>query len=91
MVNMTGDPYYAKYDLFRINDEIDYYRLSVVGNYSGTAGSFESSFAWNFDFLFLYRVNHVIVCLLRARAKNIAVGGAGEWSGEERRGGRYIA
>ncbi|XP_071836447.1 fibrinogen-like protein A isoform X2 [Apostichopus japonicus] len=37
LVNMTGDPYYAKYDLFRINDEIDYYRLSVVGNYSGTA------------------------------------------------------
>ncbi|XP_071837053.1 fibrinogen-like protein A [Apostichopus japonicus] len=37
MVNKDGDPYYAKFDLFRINDESDNYRLSGLGTYSGTA------------------------------------------------------
>lgn len=38
LVNRYGAPYYAKFDLFRINDESDNYRLSDVGSYSGTAG-----------------------------------------------------
>ncbi|XP_071837597.1 fibrinogen-like protein A isoform X2 [Apostichopus japonicus] len=37
MVNKHGAPYYAKFDLFRINNESDNYRLSGLGNYSGTA------------------------------------------------------
>ncbi|XP_071837560.1 fibrinogen-like protein A isoform X4 [Apostichopus japonicus] len=37
MVNKDGNPYYAKYDLFRINDESDNYRLSELGAYTGTA------------------------------------------------------
>lgn len=37
LVNSLGDPYYAKYDFFRINDESDYYRLSGLGEYSGDA------------------------------------------------------
>ncbi|XP_071837595.1 uncharacterized protein [Apostichopus japonicus] len=37
MVNKDGAPYYAKFDLFRINDESDNYRLSGLGTYSGTA------------------------------------------------------
>ncbi|XP_071836404.1 ficolin-1-like isoform X2 [Apostichopus japonicus] len=37
MVNKDGAPYYAKFDLFRINDESDNYKLSKLGNYSGTA------------------------------------------------------
>lgn len=37
LVNRYGAPYYAKFDLFRINDESDNYRLSDVGSYSGTA------------------------------------------------------
>ncbi|PIK58776.1 tenascin [Apostichopus japonicus] len=37
MVNKDGAPYYAKFDLFRINDESDNYKLSGLGNYSGTA------------------------------------------------------
>ncbi|KAJ8033800.1 Angiopoietin-1 [Holothuria leucospilota] len=31
LVNLDGDPYYAKYDYFRVNDENDNYRLSQVG------------------------------------------------------------
>ncbi|XP_071837021.1 fibrinogen-like protein A [Apostichopus japonicus] len=38
LVNKLGDPYYAKFDFFRINDESDNYRLSGLGTYSGTAG-----------------------------------------------------
>ncbi|XP_071837497.1 fibrinogen-like protein A isoform X5 [Apostichopus japonicus] len=37
MVNKIGDPYYAKFDLFRINDESDNYRLSGLGTFNGTA------------------------------------------------------
>ncbi|XP_071837510.1 ryncolin-1-like isoform X2 [Apostichopus japonicus] len=37
MVNKNGEPYYAKYDLFRVNDESDNYRLSELGAYTGTA------------------------------------------------------
>ncbi|PIK48186.1 hypothetical protein BSL78_14929 [Apostichopus japonicus] len=38
MVNKDGALYYAKFDLFRINDESDNYKLSKLGNYSGNAG-----------------------------------------------------
>ncbi|XP_071811807.1 fibrinogen-like protein A [Apostichopus japonicus] len=37
MVNKDGFPYYAKYDLFRVNDESDNYKLSKLGAYNGTA------------------------------------------------------
>ncbi|PIK48463.1 tenascin [Apostichopus japonicus] len=37
LVNANGVPYFAKYDLFRINDESDNYRLSGLGTYSGTS------------------------------------------------------
>ncbi|XP_071820706.1 fibrinogen-like protein A isoform X2 [Apostichopus japonicus] len=37
LVSKYGAPYYANYDLFRINDESDKYRLSGVGKFSGTA------------------------------------------------------
>ncbi|XP_071837863.1 uncharacterized protein [Apostichopus japonicus] len=37
LVDREGTPHFAEYDSFRINDEIDKYRLSAVGNYSGTA------------------------------------------------------
>ncbi|XP_071835802.1 uncharacterized protein [Apostichopus japonicus] len=39
LVDREGTPYFAEYDLFRINDENDMYRLSAVGTYSGTAGT----------------------------------------------------
>ncbi|XP_071837860.1 uncharacterized protein [Apostichopus japonicus] len=39
LVDREGTPYFAEYDLFRINDENDKYRLSAVGTYSGTAGT----------------------------------------------------
>ncbi|PIK55966.1 hypothetical protein BSL78_07114 [Apostichopus japonicus] len=38
LVDREGTPYFAEYDSFRINDEIDKYRLSAVGTYNGTAG-----------------------------------------------------
>ncbi|PIK38846.1 putative ficolin-2 [Apostichopus japonicus] len=37
LVNIYRDPYYAKFDFFRINNESDNYRLTEVGTYSGTA------------------------------------------------------
>ncbi|XP_071836971.1 uncharacterized protein [Apostichopus japonicus] len=37
LVDREGTQYYAKYDLFRINDENDKYRLSELGAFSGTA------------------------------------------------------
>ncbi|XP_071837498.1 fibrinogen-like protein A [Apostichopus japonicus] len=37
MVNKHGAAYYAKFDLFRINDESDNYKLSKLGTFSGTA------------------------------------------------------
>ncbi|XP_071836407.1 fibrinogen-like protein A [Apostichopus japonicus] len=37
MVNKHGAPYYAKFDLFRINDESANYRLSGLGTFNGTA------------------------------------------------------
>ncbi|XP_071830434.1 fibrinogen-like protein A isoform X2 [Apostichopus japonicus] len=37
LVNKDGAPYYAKFDLFRINDESDNYTLSGLEAYSGTA------------------------------------------------------
>ncbi|XP_071837025.1 fibrinogen-like protein A isoform X2 [Apostichopus japonicus] len=39
LVNREGTPYYAKYDLFRINDENDNYRLSELGSFDGTAAN----------------------------------------------------
>ncbi|PIK37848.1 hypothetical protein BSL78_25309, partial [Apostichopus japonicus] len=47
LVNMHGVPYYAKYDLFRINDESDNYTLSGLGTYNGTAlGSFKIDYIY---------------------------------------------
>ncbi|XP_071836981.1 ficolin-1-like [Apostichopus japonicus] len=37
LVDREGSSYFAKYDLFRINDENDKYRLSELGAFSGTA------------------------------------------------------
>ncbi|XP_071835670.1 ficolin-1-A-like [Apostichopus japonicus] len=37
-VNRSGNPFYAKFDRFRINNESDNYRLSRIGKYSGNAG-----------------------------------------------------
>ncbi|PIK52869.1 hypothetical protein BSL78_10219 [Apostichopus japonicus] len=37
LVDREGTPYYAKYALFRLNDENDKYRLSELGAFSGTA------------------------------------------------------
>ncbi|PIK36397.1 hypothetical protein BSL78_26770 [Apostichopus japonicus] len=37
LVDRAGNPYYAEYDLFRINDENDNYRLSGLGTFNGTA------------------------------------------------------
>ncbi|PIK46995.1 hypothetical protein BSL78_16133 [Apostichopus japonicus] len=37
-VSRDGDPFYANFDRFRINNESDNYRLSGLGNYSGNAG-----------------------------------------------------
>ncbi|XP_071835695.1 ficolin-1-A-like [Apostichopus japonicus] len=37
-VSRDGDPFYAKFDRFRINNESDNYRLSRIGEYSGNAG-----------------------------------------------------
>ncbi|KAJ8032955.1 Ryncolin-3 [Holothuria leucospilota] len=36
--NYRYQPYYAKYDLFRITDESNKYRLVGLGNYTGNAG-----------------------------------------------------
>ena len=41
-VDYDGDPYYAKYDLFRIGDEEDNYRLDVGSYTDGDAGRFQS-------------------------------------------------
>ncbi|KAJ8033600.1 Ficolin-1 [Holothuria leucospilota] len=38
MVDRNGSPYYAKYDLFRISDENDNYKLVGLGSYTGNAG-----------------------------------------------------
>ncbi|PIK42178.1 hypothetical protein BSL78_20976 [Apostichopus japonicus] len=45
LVNMHGVPYYAKYDLFRINDESDNYTLSGLGTFNGTADPTRGSIA----------------------------------------------
>ncbi|PIK48858.1 hypothetical protein BSL78_14260 [Apostichopus japonicus] len=45
LVNVHGVPYYAKYDLFRINDESDFYRLSELGTFNGTADPNGGSYA----------------------------------------------
>ncbi|XP_071836974.1 uncharacterized protein [Apostichopus japonicus] len=37
LVDRKGSSYFAQYDLFRINDENDNYRLSELGTFSGTA------------------------------------------------------
>ncbi|XP_071836978.1 uncharacterized protein [Apostichopus japonicus] len=37
LVDRNGSSYFAKYDLFRINDENDNYQLSELGTFSGTA------------------------------------------------------
>ncbi|KAJ8032936.1 Tenascin-R [Holothuria leucospilota] len=38
LVDSGGRPYHALYDLFRINDENDNYRLVNLGSFNGTAG-----------------------------------------------------
>ncbi|PIK46992.1 putative ryncolin-3-like [Apostichopus japonicus] len=38
-VSRSGNPFYAQFDSFRINNESDNYRLSGIGEYSGNAGS----------------------------------------------------
>lgn len=38
LVNRNGVPFFANYDLFRINDEEDNYRLVELGSYTGNAG-----------------------------------------------------
>ncbi|XP_071836644.1 uncharacterized protein [Apostichopus japonicus] len=51
LVNVNGVPYYAKYDLFRINDESDNYTLSEVGNFNGTTdptGGFNAAQAFSY-------------------------------------------
>ncbi|XP_071837492.1 fibrinogen-like protein A [Apostichopus japonicus] len=57
MVNKDGALYYAKFDLFRINDESDNYTLSGLGTYSGTAdtdggapGGYALSYHLNYAF-----------------------------------------
>lgn len=35
--NVNGQPYFAKYDFFRISDEFTKYRLVGVGNYDSTS------------------------------------------------------
>ncbi|XP_071837606.1 fibrinogen-like protein A isoform X1 [Apostichopus japonicus] len=57
MVNKHGAPYYKKFDLFRINDESDNYRLSELGTYNeaadsngGSPGDFGLSFHLNYAF-----------------------------------------
>ncbi|PIK48464.1 hypothetical protein BSL78_14658 [Apostichopus japonicus] len=58
MVNKDGAPYYAKYDLFRIHDESDNYRLSELGTYSGTAGlGYELRYHLNHSFSTIDRDN----------------------------------
>ncbi|XP_071835533.1 fibrinogen-like protein A [Apostichopus japonicus] len=39
LVDRNGSSYYAKYDLFRINDENDNYRLAELGTFTGTTGA----------------------------------------------------
>ncbi|KAJ8033714.1 Fibrinogen-like protein A [Holothuria leucospilota] len=48
-VNEYGAPYYAKYDFFRINNEVNNYRLTI-GTYSGDAGDSLTSYHNNEDF-----------------------------------------
>ncbi|XP_071837542.1 fibrinogen-like protein A isoform X5 [Apostichopus japonicus] len=53
MVNRDGAPYYAKFDLFRINDESDNYRLSGLGTADtdgGQPGGLALSIHLNFAF-----------------------------------------
>lgn len=38
LVDRNGSPYFAKYDLFRINDVTDNFRLVALGSYTGNAG-----------------------------------------------------
>ncbi|KAJ8033652.1 Ficolin-1 [Holothuria leucospilota] len=45
LVYGTGRPYYAKYNLFRINDKNDKYRLVGLGSFSGTAA--DDRLSWN--------------------------------------------
>ncbi|PIK38028.1 hypothetical protein BSL78_25140 [Apostichopus japonicus] len=54
LVNREYNSYYGKFDFFRINDESDNYRLSGLGNYSGTVDKRS-----NPDGTFLrYHLNH---------------------------------
>ncbi|KAJ8033201.1 Ficolin-1 [Holothuria leucospilota] len=47
LVNKLGSPYYAKYTLFRINDESDNYRLADLGSFSGPTGLYRQKFGAN--------------------------------------------
>lgn len=40
LMDNAGRSYYARYNLFRIGDENNKYRLNSLGSYSGTAGLF---------------------------------------------------
>lgn len=41
LVDADGDPYYAKYGFFRINNEANNYRLTVENYAAGDAGKLE--------------------------------------------------
>ena len=40
LADFSGNTAYAEYDNFVVNSAADKYRLSSLGNYSGTAGNF---------------------------------------------------
>ncbi|PIK49223.1 hypothetical protein BSL78_13910 [Apostichopus japonicus] len=50
-VSRSGNPFYAQFDSFRINNESDNYRLSRIGEYSGNADG-GSSFRKRLNYIF---------------------------------------
>ncbi|XP_071837490.1 fibrinogen-like protein A [Apostichopus japonicus] len=81
MVNSHGASYYAKYNLFRINDESDNYKLSKLGNYSGNAdtdggapGGYALSSHLNYAFSTFDRDNDIA-----AGSTNCAATNHGAW------------
>lgn len=54
LVSLEGEPFYAKYNSFRINDEDDDYRLVDLGSYMGNTGLWSTKalkFSFNDDIL----------------------------------------